>query len=69
MHIYVCRWGRLNIWTELYALCGMLCAGNLGQRVGKIPTSQEALAANSPATGQTGLEQGPSAFLLPMAMA
>lgn len=47
----------------------MLCAGNLGQRVGKIPTSQEALAANSPATGQTGLEQGPSAFLLPMAMA
>lgn len=59
--------------TELYALCGMLCAGNLGQTAEKISAPQEAEAEGTGcqqlATGQTRLEQGLSAFLLLVAMA
>lgn len=51
----------------------MLCTGNLAQTVEKVPAPPEAEAEGTDcqqlATGQMRLEQGPSAFLLPMAMA
>lgn len=59
--------------TEVYALCGMLWPGNLGQTVEKILVSQEADAEGTGfqelTTGQTRLEQGLPAFLNPMAIA
>lgn len=51
----------------------MLCTGNPGQTVEKIPAPRvgetEGTGCHQLAAGQTRLEQGLSAFLLPMAMA